>query len=80
MQIGDLQSGSARLHLALKTLRLRWEETKEQWGDKTRVAFEENHLAEIDAVIGSTLEAVGRMGEMLGRAQRDCSEDQGLVL
>ncbi len=80
MQIGDLQTGAARLHLALKTLRLRWEETKEHWGDKTRVAFEENHLSDIEPVISSTLEAVGRMSEMLGRAQRDCNEDMGSVL
>ncbi len=80
MQIGDLNTGGARLSLALKTLRMRWEECKEHWGDRTRMQFEENHLAEIDPVIGSTLEAVGRMSEMLGRAQRDCSEEQGSVL
>ncbi len=78
MHIGDLNTGTARLHLAFKTLRLKWEETKAHWHDRTRMQFEEDYLDQVEPTVTSTLEAIGRMTEMLGRAQRDCSENSEL--
>lgn len=73
MRPGDLSSGPARLHLALKNLTLKWEETRELWNDSASRAFEENHLAPIAPQVGSTLETIARLAEMLDRAGRECS-------
>ena len=72
MRIGDLNSGSARLHVALKNLLLRWEQTKEVWTDQTSRTFEEEHLVPIEPQVKTTLETIGRLAEVLDKAQREC--------
>ena len=69
----DLSAGSAKLHFALKTLRIRWEEVQGDWKDAVRVDFEENHLKPLELLMSATLGAMGRLDQVLAKAQKECS-------
>ena len=69
----DLSASTAKLHFALKTLRIRWEEAKGYWKDAVRMDFEENHLNPLDTQMSSTLGAMGRLDQVMAKAQKECS-------
>ena len=73
MRVGDLQSGSTKLEQAMKTLRLRWEQTKLHWNDTASRAFEDNHLVDLEPQVKVVLEAAARLNEVLEKAQREVS-------
>jgi hypothetical protein len=68
----SLSIGSSKLNLALKTLRLRWDETKGRWNDPVSKAFEENHVDTLDGQVMSTLRGIDRLGQVLAQAQHEC--------
>ena len=68
----SLSAGSSKLNLALKDLRLRWEETKTRWKDPVSEAFEENHWRPLEMQVQATLRAIDRLGQELGWARQDC--------
>ena len=72
MRIADLTTGAAKISSAWKTLRVHWEDTKEHWQDGNRQRFEENYIDPIEPQIAATLEAIGRLAEVLQKAERDC--------
>lgn len=72
MKIADLTSGTAKIASAYKTMRIHWEGTKQQWQDANRNRFEETYLDPLEPQISVMLEAIGRLGEVLERAERDC--------
>jgi hypothetical protein len=60
--------------LALKQLDIKWESAKESWNDGTSKAFHKEHIEPLMPDVKQTLEAVGRLAEVLARAARDVSE------
>jgi hypothetical protein len=72
MRIADLTTGAAKLSSAYKILKVRWEDTKEHWHDANRKRFEESYLDPLEPQIAATLEAIGRLAEVLAKAERDC--------
>ena len=74
MRVGDLSSGASKLALALKQLDLKWESAKETWNDATSKAFHKEHIEPLLPDVKQTLEAVGRLAEVLARAARDVAE------
>jgi len=76
MKTGDLASAAAKMNLAMKTLRVRWQSTHSQWNDGASTAFEKNHLAGLEPEISATLAAVGRVAEVLQRAAQECSDNE----
>jgi len=73
----DLSSGAAKMALALKQLDIKWESAKETWNDGTRKKFHKDNIEPLMPDVKETLEAIGRLAEVLGRAVRDVSDDQG---
>jgi hypothetical protein len=72
VRIADLNSGTAKIASAYKTMRIHWEDAKDQWQDSNRKQFEEKYLDPLEPQISATLEAIGRLAEVLERAERDC--------
>jgi len=72
MKIADLTTGSAKIASAFASLRVRWEDTKEHWHDDNRRRFEENYLEPLEPQVVAALEAIGRLAEVLSRAEREC--------
>lgn len=70
----DLSSGAAKMALALKQLDIKWESAKETWNDGTSKAFHKEHIEPLMPDVKQTLEAVGRLAEVLARAARDVSD------
>jgi hypothetical protein len=60
--------------LSLKQLDIKWESAKETWNDATSKAFHKEHIEPLLPDVKQTLEAVGRLAEVLARAARDVAE------
>lgn len=71
---GELSSGAAKLALALKHLTVKWDSARDSWDDATSKAFHEEHIEPLRPKVKETLEAVGRLAEVLARAARDVSD------
>jgi hypothetical protein len=74
VKIGDLSSGASKIALALKHIDIKWESAKESWNDGTSKAFHKEHLEPLPPSVKETLEAIGRLAEVLARASRDVSD------
>jgi hypothetical protein len=72
MKIADLTSGAAKISSAYKTLKVRWDNTKEHWHDDNCRRFEENYIDPLEPQINAALEAISRLAEVLGRAEQEC--------
>jgi hypothetical protein len=69
----SLNSAWIELNNARKTIRLAWEETRQQWKDRVGQDFEENHWAPLDAQVDAALRALDILAPILATAQRECS-------
>jgi hypothetical protein len=70
----DLSSGASKMALAIKQLHLKWEAARETWDDATSRAFHKEHIEPLAPKVKETLEAIGRLAEVLARASRDVSD------
>jgi len=74
----DLSSGASKLALALKQLHIKWEAARETWDDGTARGFHKEHIEPLAPKVKETLEAIGRLAEVLARATRDVSDTNDL--
>jgi hypothetical protein len=74
MRVGDLSSGASKLANAVKQLTLKWEVAKETWNDGRSKAFHKENVEPLLPAVKETLDALGRLAEVLDRAIRDVSE------
>ena len=74
MFVGDLSSGASKMAMALKQLLIKWDSTEETWHDATKKAFHKEHIEPLTPDVKQTLEAVGRLAEVLSRSIRDVSD------
>jgi hypothetical protein len=73
MQRGDVSIISSALHHAMKTLRMRWDETHEVWDDSVSRKFEEEYLVPLEPQLQVTLKAINRLSLVMARAHEECS-------
>lgn len=73
MKPADLSSGAGRLQDSLKTLLLRWEETKEVWNDSRRAQFESAYIEPIEPQVRLTLDKLRRLAQVFSQACQECS-------
>ena len=69
----DLSTGSAKLHFALKNLRLHWQHVQMEWNDAVRKQFEEQYVEALETQISSTLGEMNRLEQTIQKAHRECS-------
>lgn len=74
MHVGDLSSGASKMALSLKQLLIKWESAKDTWDDATSKAFHKEHIEPLTPDVKETLEAFGRLAEVLSRAMRDVGD------
>ena len=72
MRIADLTTGTAKITSAYKTMRVHWDSTTDEWQDANQRRFEERFLNPLEPQLNSALEAIGRLAEILSRAEREC--------
>jgi len=68
-----LTTSAMELNAALKTLRLRWEETRQGWSDAVSRDFETNHWETLETRVVAALRAMDRLAPILMQAKRECS-------
>ena len=73
----DLSGGASKLALAYKQLDLKWNAATDTWHDATAKTFHKDHLEPIMPEVKQTLEAIGRLAEVLSRAARDVADEGG---
>ena len=66
------RDGSAKLTHALKDVRMRWDDTKEQWKDSVRENFEKNHLSPMQDAAALAARGMDDLAEVMGRMKREC--------
>ncbi len=62
-----------RLHSALKTLRVHWDETRETWNDAVSRDFEERHIDPVEVQVNSVLHAMENLAEVIGKLRSECA-------
>jgi X-X-X-Leu-X-X-Gly heptad repeat protein len=77
MKVGDLSSGAAKLANALKQLNIKWQAATDTWRDGRALAFHKDNIDPLMPAVKETLDALGRLAEVLDRAARDVSEHDG---
>ena len=71
MRVGDLSSGASKLANALKQLNIKWDIATEGWHDVRAKAFHKDNIDPLTPSVKETLDALGRLAEVLDRAIRD---------
>ena len=77
MKSFDLSGGASKLALALKQLDIKWNAATDTWNDATAKTFHKDHIEPIMPDVKQTLEAIGRLAEVLSRAARDVADEGG---
>lgn len=72
MRPWDLDTNAARLRKATEELQIAWQLTNEQWHDEVSQSFSEKYLEPIGPAMKLTLDAIGRMQQMLNQIQNEC--------
>ncbi len=72
MRPWDLDTSAARLRKATEDLQIAWEQTHDLWQDDVSRSFAERHLDPIGPAMKLTLDAVGRMQQLLNQIQNEC--------
>jgi hypothetical protein len=71
----DLSSGTAKLELAMKSLRVTLSAVEKEWTDQANRKFHEEYLAPIDPNVRRMMDAIARMAESIAAAERDCGSE-----
>ena len=74
MKTWDLTTGAAKLADAIESLQVAWASAAEHWDDEASRKFKDRYLDPLQPKTRRTLDAVHRLAEVLGRAERECSE------
>lgn len=74
MRVGDLSSGASKLANALKQLNIKWDSASATWDDGRARAFHKDNVEPLLPNVKETLDALGRLAEVLDRAIRDVSD------
>ena len=69
----SLNTAWIELNNGLKTLRLTWEDAREQWKDAVGRDFESQRWEPLELQVMSTLRALDVLAPLLAAAQRECS-------
>lgn len=73
MRQADFVSPASRLQDAITRLEQAWLQTKEHWADPVSDTVEEEYLVPLHNQVTLMLDAVGKVSDVMGRAERDCS-------
>jgi hypothetical protein len=68
----SLNTGYAKLNLALDALRLRWDETRAHWNDPVSQRFEEDYWLSLERQVQDTLRETDQLAHALVKARQEC--------
>jgi hypothetical protein len=68
----SLNASYGSLNHALKEMRLRWEQTQDQWKDSVSEGFDREHWQPLESHVVAALRAMDRISPLLLKMQQDC--------
>jgi hypothetical protein len=71
-KLWDLSAGTAKLELAMDTLKKTTRQTEDRWDDETFRSFVKTHLEPLEPRVQRAVEAIHRVAQVLARAEREC--------
>ena len=69
----SMVTAKAQLTKATKKLLLKWDDANEHWDDPVSRGIEKKHIDPLRASVRSAVAAMDNMGELLARAEQECS-------
>ncbi|HEV3003213.1 MAG TPA: hypothetical protein VGX78_02085 [Pirellulales bacterium] len=69
----DLTSGIGRMGDAMKTIHMRWDETKEVWTDQRSEDFEATYMEPLDPQVRVTIDKLRRLAQVFTQACQECT-------
>ena len=72
MRLWDLSAGTAKLELAMDSLKKTTVEVQEHWDDETFRSFVETYLVPLEPRVQRAMNAIHRVAGVLARAEREC--------
>ena len=77
MKHGGLTDGAGQMKMATDKLEEAWEAARPQWDDVVSRTMQAEQLEPLLQQVRSTLDAVARIGVVLGAACRECEDERG---
>jgi hypothetical protein len=74
MNTANVSAGTAKLEHAIKTLRVHWDATKDDWNDQVRQNFEEKHLAPMETRVQAASRGMDQLALVLAQMIRDVGD------
>ncbi|HET6878965.1 MAG TPA: hypothetical protein VFI31_02350 [Pirellulales bacterium] len=74
MKTGDIAAGAGRLQDSVKSIKLRWEETKDVWNDVRRAEFDVTYMEPIEPQVRMTLEKLRKLSGVFHQACQECKD------
>lgn len=68
----NLAADRLRLVALTRTLRIRWESTRDQWHDTRAEEFERTYLSDLEAGVENTVGVIEKLDGLLTQLRRDC--------
>jgi len=65
-------ANGARLAALTKELLVRWQRTREYWGDNKAREFEERYLLELESTVNSAITGIANLESVLRKIRSDC--------
>jgi len=72
MKTWDLNSGAAKIELAVEVLQRAWKDANTHWSDETSRKFQEEYLAPLEPKVKRAIDGIHRLTEILANAEREC--------
>ena len=69
----SMATAKAQLTKATKLLVLKWDNANDHWNDPVSRSMEKKHINPLQDSVRSSMIAMETMGELIARAQQECS-------
>jgi hypothetical protein len=68
----SLDTSRYQIHTALKTVRLRWDDTCHAWNDAVRQDFENEFWNHVEPAVRSAIAALDRLAVAINQMKQEC--------
>jgi hypothetical protein len=68
----SLDTTRYQLHTALKTVRLRWEDTCDHWNDGVRRQFDREFWSHLEPAVQAAISALDKLAQVMGQLKQEC--------
>ena len=71
----SVETAKVKLTSSIRDLRVRWDETTDQWKDSASKAFEKDFISPFELEVRSSIKAMETMAEVMIAVRKDCMDE-----